>query len=74
MFSAAGGKIHTGHWSSAMGESKKLLYEQLFPHATSLFQSVRELDHDIQRLSWLSEAANAVVHCITVWQIKRRGT
>ena len=54
-------------------EKAKLLYERLFPNATAPFQPVRNLVHDLQRLSKLSEAANTVVHCITVWQIKRQG-
>ena len=38
-----------------------------------LFHPVRDLDHNLQRPSKLSEAANAVVCCITAWQIKRWG-
>ena len=38
-----------------------------------LFHPVRDFSLDLQCLSLLSEAANAVVHCITVWKIKRRG-
>ena len=54
-------------------EKTKLLYERLSQMLQSFFHAVRGLDYDLQRPSLLSEAANAVVHCITAWPIKRRG-
>ena len=54
-------------------EKAKLLYEWLSLMLQCLFQPVRDLDHDLQRPSLLSEATNTVVHCITVLQIKRCG-
>ena len=74
MFSAAAGK-DVLVIEVVLQEKAKLLYERLFPHATKPFQPVRELDHDLQHWSYmqLSEAANVVVHCITMWQIKRQG-
>ena len=49
-----------------------LLHERLFSNATTPFMPVRGLDYDLQHLSLLSEAVNAVVHCITVLRIKRQ--
>ena len=71
MFLAAAGKRLSGRWSSATRESKPAVdFFQMLQH---LVQPVCDLDHDLQHVSQLSEAANAVVHCIIVWQIKRRG-
>ena len=45
-----------------------------FPECyNAFFHAVQDLDHDLQHPSLLSKAMNAVVHCITAWQIKRRG-
>ena len=39
----------------------------------AFFHAVQDLDQDLQRPRKLGEAANAVVHFIAAWQIKRRG-
>ena len=54
-------------------EIAKLLYERLFPNATTPFSSSTGLGSRFTTCELASEAANAVVHCITAWQIKRRG-
>ena len=51
MFLAVAGKRRSSHWSSATGKAK-LLYERLFPNATTPFHPVRDLDHDSQCLSY----------------------
>ena len=74
VFSASAGKRRCGHWSFATGE-RKLLYERLSQALQCFFYAVRDLDRNFQRRCQLNEAVNAVlhVHCITAWQIKRRG-
>ena len=54
-------------------EKAKLLYERLFPDATTLFSASTGFRSRFTMSEQLSEAVNAVVHCITMWQVKRQG-
>ena len=57
-------KIRRSCWSFATGESKTAV-RTTFLNATTLFHTVQDLVHDLQRLSSLSKAANTVIRCIT---------
>ena len=51
-------------------EKANLPYERLSRTLQHFFHAVRDLDHYLQLTNQLIKAANAVVYCITVWQIK----
>ena len=72
-FSAAVGKdVPVTRVLQQKKEKLLYMYERLFPNATTPFSSSTGFRSQFT-MSKLSEVAHAVVHCITVRQIKRRG-